>query len=493
MSLRHVPLLIVAACATAPTPAPVVTRPEPGLISTPTRTTTLRQLPPALAVDPTKIKVEPLDFKLTQPEVVPLKNGLQLYLLEDHTAPLVVLRALIPVGAVDDPAGKLGLASITGALVTEGGAGNRTPEALDELLEFHAADASSGSSDEFTTVTLSVRAADLQKLFPVFADLVQRPRFDPARFEVVMGRLLETIRRREDRPDGVAARVTDKAVFGPTSLLGREATESTVKGLTAADVKKAHASWGAKTSRLVITGDYDPKVLRALIDQEFGGWKGGTPPARAWPAPIPLQRRVILVPRNIAQAKVRLATWGFPRNSPQEFPLRLVNTTLGTFGVGRLYAEIRDVRGLAYSAYSSVNSGPTTGEFIAGFDTKPEQVAQGLEAATQILHEVGTTAPLSEDELRISRDIAINTFAFRFDTASKIAFDRAVSDLFGYPKDYLATWREKISAVNAKQASEAAKQFDDALQIIVVGPPEKIGDLSRFGPVTVITDVEQFR
>ena len=196
-------------------------------------------------------------------------------------------------------------------------------------------------------VASALYGSDLQKLFPVFADLVQRPRFDPVRFEVVMGRLLENIQRREDRPDGVAARATDKAVFGPTSPLGREATQSTVKGLTVADVKKVHASWGAKTSRLVITGDYDPKVLRALIDQEFGSWKGGSPPPRAWPAPMPLQRRVILVPRKIAQAKVRLATWGFPRNSPQEFPLRLVNTTLGTFGVGRLYAEIRDVRGLA--------------------------------------------------------------------------------------------------------------------------------------------------
>ena len=190
---------------------------------------------------------------------------------------------------------------------------------------------------------------------------------------------------------------------------------------------------------------------------------------------------------------MRLATWGYSRNSPREFPLRLANTTLGTFGVGRLYSEIRDVRGLAYSAYSSVNAGPTTGEFIAGFDTKPEQVAEALEVATKILSEVGTTAPLSDDELRVSTDIAINTFAFRFDTASKIAFERATYDLFGYPKDYLATWREKIGAVTAKQASEAAKQFDDALQIIVVGPPEKIGDLSRFGPVTVITDVEQFR
>ena len=202
---------------------------------------------------------------------------------------------------------------------------------------------------------------------------------------------------------------------------------------------------------------------------------------------------MIVIPRKIAQAKVRIGAWGFPRNTPQEFPLRLANTTLGTFGVGRLYKEIRDERGLAYSAYSSVSPGPTTGLFTAGFDTRPEQVGEALEVATRILREIGTTAPLSEPELRTASDIAVNAFAFRFDAASKIAFERATYDLFGYPKDYLSTWREKIGAVSPAQASEAARQFDVGLQIIVVGPPEKLGDLSRFGAVSTITDVEQFR
>ena len=485
-------LVLLASCAA---PAPVVTRPEPGLQSTPTRVDSLiRQLPPALAVDPTKLTPPPLDFELKQPEVITLGNGLQVYLLEDHTAPLVLLRALVPVGSVDDPPAKLGLTTLTSALVTDSGAGTRSPEELDELLEFHAADVSSGAGDEYSTVTLSVRSADLSKLFPVFADVVQRPAFDPKRFDVAVNRLLESMRRREDRPDGVASRALAKAVFGSTSMLGREPVEATVKAVTLADVKKQHAStWGAKTTRLIITGDFDAKALRPMLDKEFGGWKGGTPPARAYPPPEKLNRRVIVVPRKVAQAKVRLGTWGFPRNTPLEFPLRLANTSLGTFGVGRLYKEIRDERGLAYSAYSSVGPGPTTGLFTAGFDTKPEQVAEALEVATRILKDVGTTVPLSNDELHVSSDISINTFAFRFDGAAKIAFERATFDLFGYPADYLKTWRQRISAVTAEQASMAARQFDEGLQIIVVGPPEKLGDLSRFGPVSTISDVEQFR
>ena len=119
--------------------------------------------------------------------------------------------------------------------------------------------------------------------------------------------------------------------------------------------------------------------------------------------------------------------------------------------------------------------------------------AIALEVATKILHGMATDAPPSEAELATAKDMALNAFAFRFDSAAKIASERASFDLAGYPADYLSTWREHLSAVDAALAARAARQLGEGLQIVVVGPPEKLGDLSRFGPVSTITDVEQFR
>lgn len=487
-------LASVATLLLACTPTRVETKREPGLIAAPTRPTSARQLPDSIDVDPaTLVPKASLEFSLPQPERVTLKNGLVVYLMADRTMPLVLVRALAPVGNVDDPPEKVGLTSITTALLGEGGAGARGPDALDEWLESRAIDLSAGSGDETASVSLSARSEDLVEVIPVFADVLLRPKFDEQRFGVIVSRSLESIRRREDRPDGVAARALSKAVYGPTSLLGREATEATLKAISLGDVKKAWAaSWGSATTRLIVTGDFDRTQVLGLLEKSFGGWKGGSAPKRVWPAPEPLRRRIIVVPRKIAQAKVRLGAWGYPRRSPDEYALRLLATSLGSFGVGRLYREIRDERGLAYSAFAQVSPGPTTGLFTAGFDTRPEQVSEALDVALRILGEVGQGAPVTATELGTARDMATNAFAFRFDGVAKIAFERATFDLFDYPPDYLATWREKVAKVEPAEVVRVARGLEP-LQIVIVGPVEKMGDLSRFGTVVTITDVEAFR
>ena len=113
----------------------------------------------------------------------------------------------------------------------------------------------------------------------------------------------------------------------------------------------------------------------------------------------------------------------------------------------------------------------------------------------RILQTESTTSPPTEPELKQAGDMTINSFAFRFDHVSKISFERALFDLFGYPEDYLERYRDNVSKVDRLAALEAVKKLArlDALQIVIVGPPEKMGDLSRFGPVTIIHDVETFR
>ncbi len=492
---------LAAACATASPakPADLVTRPEAPLTGAPEKNASgpgYFPLPTALDRDPTKLPIAPLDLKVLRPEKVAFDNGLTLYLMEDHTVPLINLRALVAAGSFDDDAAKLGTADICFDLLASGGAGDFTADALDELLEFHAADAGGSAGDEYSALSLNLRSADLAKLFPVFADMLLRPRFQKDRFEVTISRMVESVRRRPDSPDGLAYRALRKAMFGPDSMLGRETTERTLHAITAADVAAFHKKGVVpKATRLLITGDFDRAAMIEQVKARFGAWKGGAAITRTYPPAPALARRVILVPKQTAQAKIRIGGPGFRRLSPQEYAIRVTNNALGTFGVGRIYKEVRDARGLAYAAFSSVMPGPTTGLFVAGADTKPATAGEAVAAVLEILGSAASTKPITAAEISTAADMYLNSFAFRFDTPEKIVREKAVFDLYGYPDDYLDTYREHIAKVDPAAALDAAKALGkvDQLQVIIVGPPDKLGDLSRFGPVTTVNDVEAFR
>jgi zinc protease len=454
-------------------------------------------LPEPLAKDPAKLEIPPLDFEVKRPERVTLENGITLYLLADRTVPIVSVNALVFGGGAEEPAEKLGLADFAFGLLASGGAGKRSAEELDELLEFHAANAGGGSGVELSSFGLNLRSQDLPTLFPVFADMLLRPRYQKDRFEVAIARSIEAVRRRPDSPDGLAARALAKAIHGKDSPFAREPTERTLKAITVADLKafRERLVTPASTTFLV-SGDFDREALLKLFRQQFGGWKGGPRLARRFPPAGKLERRVIFVPKELAQTKLRIGGHGFQRLDPDEFAIRVMNTALGGgLGAGRLYREIREAKGLAYSAYSVAAPGPTVGMFYAGADTQPPRTAQALEAMLATLDEVRGAKALTVPEVSVASDMYLNAFAFRFDSASKIVNEKAVFDLFNYPDDYLDTFRENVARVDAEAVAKAANRLLDpaSFQIVVVGPRSLEKELARFGPVTVIEDVEAFR
>lgn len=453
-------------------------------------------LPKGLEADPTKVNIPKLDFSVVKPEKLQLDNGIQVYLMQDRAVPLVNVRAHLVLGTFDEPADKLGVADALFDLMVSGGAGKLDADALDELLEFHAANAYAGAGEELSSAEINMRSEDVDKLLPVFADMVLRPSLQKDRFQIHISRSIEGVKRRVDSPDGLAWRALRKSFYGPMSVFAREKTEKTLKALTIADVQAFHKRLTPKGTYLLVTGDFDKEKMLALLKAQFGGWKGGEVPKRDFAAQAPLQKRVILVPKEAAQTKIRIALKGYKRLDPEEYAIRIMTTALGGgIGAGRLYREVRDTYGLAYSAWSGVYPGPTTGLFVAGVDTKPEQTARALEETLKILSGIKGQRPFEKKELQLASDMFLNSFAFRFDEPEKIVREKSTFDFFGYPDDYLDKYRDNIAKVDEKATLAAANRIitENELQIIVVGPPSKMGDLSKFGPVTTISDVEAFK
>jgi zinc protease len=453
-------------------------------------------LPASLSADLEAIKVPELVFEPPEPRVEKLANGLLVYLLEDRTVPLVQLRALVRLGNLDDPKAKVGLAQATWSALQTGGAGRLPAAGVDEALEDMAALIDGGVDDESADLVLEVRTEDLDRALPLFADLLRHPRFDPPAVARVLEHGRDAVTRRGDDAGQVAQNAFMKALWGEESPFARQPTLSTLARIKREDMARlAQEALVPGATRLVVTGDFDPAAMLARLDKVFGDWTGGAPLSRKLPAPTPPgARQVILVPTSGAQAKVRLGHLGPARHDPRELSLKVLDVVLGGApGPSRLYNDIRDQRGLAYSVESAIALGPVRGLVLLAADTKPENTHEVITRCIQAMEALRGPTPPTEAEIALAREGFLNAFAFSFDTASRAAHLRARSDLEGYPADWSKTFRQRLRAVTQAEVVAAAREAlsPDTLQIVVVGDPRRIGDLSDFGPVRTVVGEEE--
>jgi zinc protease len=453
------------------------------------------RLPAALSVDLAALQIPELRFEPPEPRVEKLPNGLVVYLLEDRTVPLVQLRALVRLGNLDDPRGKAGLAQATWSALQTGGAGKLSAAGVDEALENMAALIDGSVDDESADLVLEVRSADLDKALPLFSDLLRRPRFEASAVARVLEHGRDAVTRRGDDAGQVAQLAFMKALWGEDSPFARQPTLASLARVKREDMAAlSKEALVPAATRLVVTGDFDSAAMLARLTAVFGDWAGGTPLLRKLPAPTPPRaRQVILVPTSGAQAKVRLGHLGPARHDPRELSLKLLDAVLGGApGPSRLYTDIRDQRGLAYSIESAIALGPVRGLVLLAADTKPESTHEVIARCIQAVEALRGPAPPTAAEIALAREGFVNAFAFSFDTASRAAYLRARSDFDGYPADFSRTFRARLLAVKEAEVVAAAREalVPDTLQIVVVGDPRRIGDLSDFGPVRTVVGEE---
>ncbi|HEY3452836.1 MAG TPA: pitrilysin family protein [Myxococcales bacterium] len=453
--------------------------------------TSFFELPGALQKDPGSLRIEPLKFEPPEPRVEKLPNGMTVYLVPDRTVPLVQFHALVSLGNLDDPPEKVGLTQVTWTTLQTGGAGTRSAEEVDRVLEDMAALVGADAGDESADFAMESRTADFDKALALFVDLLRRPRFEPAALARVLDQGRDAVARRQDDAGHVAQVSFVQALWGVANPFAREPTLETLAAITRDDLVELHRRAVVPGAiRLVVTGDIEPDLALQKIAQQVADWPAGTPLARKLPqAPPKKAREVVIVPTSGAQAKIRLGHLGPARHDPRDYAVRLLDAVLGGGeGSSRLYSEIRDKRGLAYTVESSIGPGPVRGLVVLAADTKPENAREVIARCIEEMEGIRGAKPPTEAEVALAREAAINAYAFRFDTAPLAAYLRAQADQQGYPADYFKTFRARLTAVTAEQVAAVAREVLDpgALEIVVVGDPERIGDLSEYGPVRTV-------
>ncbi len=404
-------------------------------------------------------------------------GGIEAWLVEEHSVPLMAMRFAFEGGNSQDPNGSEGVANFLTAMMDEG-AGDLTSIQYQERMEEIAMRMSFDDSRDalygsFETLTTNRDAAvELLRL------AVNKPRFDTDAVERIRGQLLASLAFAAKDPDRVASRDWFAKAF-PGHPYGR-ATNGTVESITklsGSDLENYRKRVFAKdTLKVVAVGDIDAATFGKILDEVFGDL-----PAKADLAPVPMVSPktggiLEVVEMPVPQSVAVFGLGGVARKDPDFIPAFVMNHIIGGGGFSsRLMEEVREKRGLAYSVYSYLQPYQHASIFAGGVATKNEEIGQSLDVIKEVLEKMAQDGPTAE-ELQNSKDYLIGSYPLRFDTNAKIA-----NQLLGIMQDdlgidYVDKRNSMIEAVTLADVQRAAARILKIENLIttVVGQPKNL-------------------
>jgi zinc protease len=409
----------------------------------------------------------------TEAERVISPLGIEAWLVRSPTAPLIAIDFAFRGGSSQDPADKPGVASMVAALIDEG-AGELDARAFHERLESHAIGLNySATRDQFNG-SLRTLLDHQDKAFELAKLSLTAARFDPDAVERIRNSLLADLRRASTNPNQVASRRWWETAFpGHPYQWPVNGTLESVPDITSADLKAYVGRVFARDNlKIGIVGNVDAATAGAIVDRIFGAL-----PAKADLAPIASANpqglgRKIMIDLDVPQSVVMIGGEGIARKDPDFMAAYIVNEILGGGSfVSRLYREVREVRGLAYSVYSALLPLDHAALFVSGTATRSDRAGQSLDLVEHEIRRLAETGP-TEEELTRAKSFLKGSYALRFDTSSKIASQLVQIQMDDLGIDYIQKRNSLVDAVTLADVKRVAKRLlEGGLLVTVVGRP----------------------
>jgi zinc protease len=437
-----------------------------------------------------QIPIPPLTaFKPQQPKRIELKNGMVIFLQEDHELPLIDGTARIRGGSVNEPNTKVGLVDIYGEVWRTGGTKTQTGDQLDDFLEVRAAKVETGGGPDSTTISWSCLKGDLDDVFKAFADVLQNPEFRADKLDIAQKEAFDSISRRNDDIGEIAHRETVKLAYGPDNPYARNAEYATIAAITRQDLIDWHGKYVHPNNIILgISGDFDSSAMEARLRAAFESWpKGPAAPRKNEIKYSPAPPGNYLVNKeDVNQSTIHMVGLGTTRDNPDYYAISVFNEAFGGGFSSRLFNDIRTKRGLAYSVGGGIGANfGHPGILQVAIGTKSQSTIEAIQAAAEDIDNL-SKQPITDDEIKHAKDAILNAFVFRLDSPDKILAERMTYEYYGYPPDWLDKYQTEIKKVAAGDVNRVALKYmhRDQMAVLVVGNSKEFDKpLSSLGPV----------
>jgi zinc protease len=372
-----------------------------------------------------------------------------------------------------EPPDKLGLQAMVGSIVRSGGTTAMTADQINERMDFLA-----GS---VTATSLSIHMRHVDEGLKIWLDLLNNPAFPDDRLQREKQSMLPGIRNRNRNISNVASRTFQRLVYGDDSAIVAEPTETTINGITRADLVAWHKKyWGANNAILIVAGDFKKAEMLQKLEATFGKWRNAEKAAPKFPkADQPTKPGVYMVQPQGAtpnQGIIQIGHIGITRDDPDYPAVDLMNYTLGGGSFSsRITKIVRTDNGLAYTANSSIPSEiHFPGTFQAFCQTKNETV---VFAAQLMLNEIERmrSGDITEQDLKFAKAARLSAFPAMFSNTAGNLRNFASLELEDRPRDFYETYEARYGAVTLSDVKRVAQKYlrPEKLIIMVAGNIEE--------------------
>lgn len=437
-----------------------------------------------------KIPIPPLhEFKPQQPKRIALKNGIVLFLQEDHELPFVSGSVLIPGGSRDEDPARCGLIDIYGQAWRTSGTAKMNGDQMDDLLESKAAHIETGGDVDSTAVSWESLKADTDAVYDLAMDLLFHPKFDQQKMRLAQQQEATMIVRRNDDENQIAGREAVKLVYGANSPYARQPELSTISKVTVADLQAWHDRTIGGKLIVSISGDFNSAEMESRLRATFDKLPQAKPnPVRHDEFPGPKPGVYFINKEDVNQSNVEIVGIGIDRHSPDVPSVAMMNDVFGGGFASRLFQVVRTQQGLAYAVGGGLSFGwDHPGTFDAVVMPRSDNTVKAIQSTYDVLNSL-VNQPFTEEELKRAKDNILNSFLFRYDTKGKVLAERVRLEFYGYPADYLETYKAALEKVTLADLNAVAKKYihPDKYAVLVVGNQSEITpglDALKMGPV----------
>jgi predicted Zn-dependent peptidase len=424
------------------------------------------------------------EIEIGEYQTFTLKNGLQVFVVENHKLPRVQFSLQLKHDPVYEGQ-KAGYVSMAGELLGTGTT-NRSKAQLDEEVDFIGASLNTSAQGIFA----SSLTKHTDKLLELMTDVLYNPSFNPDELEKIKTQTRSAIVANKEDPEVIASNVRDALVYGKDHPYGDLVTEETIGAITLDDCKAYYNTYfRPNNAYLAIVGDINLKTAKKIVKKHFGKWESGPVPAPVYPTPqLPEKTFVAMVDR--ASAVQSVITVAHPvelkPGSPDAIKAGVMNNILGGGGLSsRLNQNLREHKAFTYGASSSLSSDKLIGSFDADLSVRNEVTDSALVELMRELRRI-REEPVEEAELKAAKAYISGSFGRSLEHPSTIANFAINTAKYNLPEDYYENYLKNVAAVTPEDVQTVAKKLihPDRAYIILVGKASEVApELKRFGEV----------